>query len=757
MIFLIDTSESRPDMLEGSKDEKYHLSMARYAVGQANTQKHLEFVSNIERNRRFYAGDQWYLQEDTETFFKDENNQERNRIKVINNTIRPMVENYRGNAIRMQINANAKSISPLAISRRQKILSKMLFFTDIANEEGNPFKQDLQKRLPIGNSQSETEDTFNNLYTDRYVETINDLLSFVSDKNKFQSRQVRAAEDLALCGLAVMKDFESGGHQYFDLVPPEHFIWDRSCKESDLSDSEFMGELKYMTLSDINEEAPNLTADERKSIQAYIASGSNTNANGSTLEAGVETKYTYGGRCPVFYMVWKDTEKHEYGYVKDPFGYPYFTRINHKEDWEDAPKYTDKDLIEVDSVRSRRLLKGKLKASVYTDVIRYCNFIPREVLLSPTNADKEKIHDVILEWGLLPYQETENLDVSNVNYPYKCCTWAYVDGQVLSPVDDAISPQRMINRVLSVAENQINNSRGSGTFYDKSMVDPQDGEAEMLRNMNQSKPVGINAKGRGIQNAVSQYDTTVKNGTMTLFNIVSLMSDYTQKMTGINEAIKGESTGSDQLVGVTQLMIQRGSLMQEPFYNAITSLYLQCYQSIASRGVKIYADNERELTIAVGDVGAKIVNITKDMKLEDFRVFVKRDNPDDVLVQSGNQMLTFLLQMQLINNEDFALMYGRFTPDMITASLRKKALENKELGKMQAQQEQQQSEAAMMEAQKAQAQQEMMYNEAVARDDIKDLQNKKHEERLQAMKNLGSIAKNSPMAQRKILEDSKNL
>jgi hypothetical protein len=761
MLFLVSNAQQRPNMLEGPKDEKYHLEFGRYAVGQANNQKHIDFLDNLRRNKNFYSGKQWTLDEDLEAFFKDDTNQSRNRIKVINNVIRPMVENYRGNAIRMRINARAKSISPLAVTRREQSLQKMLFFSRIANEEGNPYADDLKKKLPIGNSDSETEDTFNNIYTDKYTETINELLEYVSDRNRFEAKQLKMAEDLALGGICIVKDFESGGHQYFKNVAADTFFWDRSGVESDLSDAEFMGEEEFCTEAEIYETAQNITQDDRKAIQTFVQSFSNANvdsaSNIGTTTFGVDSKYNYGGRIPAFNVVWKDTEKYEYGYVKDQFGYPYLTKINFIEEGADAPTYTDKDLIEVDSVRSRRILGGRKKRSIYVDIVRFVRFVPKEILMSAPGQDKDKTGDIVLEHGILPYQETDNVDVSDVKYPYKCSCWAYVDGEVLSPVDDAISPQRMINRILSVAENQINNSRGAGTFYDKSMIDPNGGEDEILRNMNQSKPVGINAKGRGIQNAVSSYDGTIKQGSMVLFNIVDLMSNYTQKMTGVNDALKGESTGSDQLVGVTQLMIQRGSLMQEPFYNSITEVFMQCYQSVASRGVKIYADNERELAIAVGDNGAKILKITKDMKYDVFRVFIKRENPEEVLINAGDQMLMQYLQLGLIDKDQFANMQGRFTPDMISSAMRIKALEDREIGKMEA--AKQQEEQAVI-AQQADAEKQMnmqMMNEAVARDDIKDLQDKRHEEKMTTLKNMGSIAKVNKQAQNQIMTDAKNL
>lgn len=760
MLFLIGDANLRPNMLEDAKDEKYHLDFGRYCVGQANNQRHVDYVTKIRLNKDFYKTKQWQFDEDLEAFFKDENNQPRNRIKVINNIIRPMVENYRGNAIRMKINARVKSISPMAISRREKKLNEMLFYSDMANKEGNPFGADLKKKLPIGNSDSQTKEIFDNLYIDSYVETINELLRFVSERNKFETKQVRIAEELALSGIAIMKSSEYGGHQVFNFVEPENFFWDRSGKEYDLSDAEFWGENPYLTASEIFEEYPDLRPDQRVAVENYARQYHKVNMQyGAGSRGNVQSsKYETGGRVPTFITYWRDTQKYEYGYVLDEFGYPYLTKINFTYDGEDAPRYTDEDLITVDTVRSRQVLGGAKKKKIYVDIMRYCKFIPREILASINdNPEAEKFSDIVFEYGIAPYQETESLDISNVQSPYKCYCWGYIDGEVLSPVDDAISPQRMINRILSVAENQINNSRGSGTFYDKSMVDAQGGEDEMLRNMNQSRPVGINAKGRGIQNAVSQYDSTVKNGTMILFNIMDVMNMQVQKMTGINEALKGESTGSDQLVGVTNLMIQRGSLMQEPFYNAITQVFMQCYQSIATVGKRIYADNERELTMAVGDNGYKIIKITKDMALEDFKSFVKRENPEDVLVAAGDQMLMQYLQLGLIDKDDYSVLIGRTSPDEIAMFMRRKAKDDREVARMTKEQDDEQAQTLQAHAGMEEQQQKNMMNEQVAREDIKDLSDKKQELQAIYAKSLGSIAKENPAAQKIILDKNKNL
>ena len=99
-------------------------------------------------------------------------------------------------------------------------------------------------------------------------------------------------------------------------------------------------------------------------------------------------------------------------------------------------------------------------------------------------------------------------------------------------------------------------------------------------------------------------------------------------------------------------------------------MFKQVYESTANIGKRVYSDNERRLAIAVGDKNAKIIRITKDMNLEDFRTFVKRKGNINDQVAEGDSLLLGLLQMQIITKEEFADMFGRSTPSQISKKLR---------------------------------------------------------------------------------------
>lgn len=742
MFNLIPVGTLRPDGLSTNKDEKYHADFAKYCLSQANDHLHSKFVEKVVRNKEFYKGEQWNDSEDIDNFLKDDNNQDRNRIALVMNTIRPMVEQYRGNAIRMNINFRVKGISPQVVNRRETKLSEMLFYSKIANQPGNPFAADMKKNLPIGKNEGETRQQFQNTYQDEIVENMNYLADYVARRNKFVDMQPYIARDLAFSGIAIMKDLNYAGHQYFDRVHPEQFFFDHSAKNEDLSDAAFMGDVPELAPSELFEAYPDLDETRRQAIEKYsrFFAGDTVNYGGSTR--------IHTGKVPVYRVYWRDPQVDEFGYVLDKFGYEYLTKINCVYDGEDKPRYTDKDLIKPTGATGKKLMNGKMKRRLYYDTLRFCELIPMEVIGSAVGnkENAQLIGDIVLNWGIAPYQETEVMEYNSVKFPYKVHCWSYVDGEILSPLDDAIDPQRFINRVWSAAENMINNSRGSGTVIDESMVTDK---GETLKAMNQSRPIFINAKGRGIQNSVGMYDATLKNGVMTMYNIIDAMKNSIKETTGMNEAMQGESMGDDQLVGVTKLMIQRGSLMQEPFYNAVTSVFQQCFQAIVTRGKRIYADNERSLAMAVGDDGVRIINITKEYNLEDFRAFVGRENSDEILKNAANQMLLTFKQMvpPMLDSKRIAELWDRSTPADVSRALRSYAMEQEEVNRMQQEQQQAQEQQLMQQAQQEQDQNQNQMFQQQAREDVDKTETRNHDMQKEVLKGLQKIAPGNKKAE----------
>lgn len=656
MPLFINTSTTRPSRLNDEKDEAYHVQYARWALQSMNHPLHRKFVTKTLTNWSFYKGGdgQWIFEEDLESFFLDESGDVRNRLKIAKNLIRPMVEQYVGNAVRFSFNAEARATSDFAINKREEELGRLQFFEQ-AGQAIPELNEAIRDRIPLGETPAETEEMFINAWVDDYEEDINLLIEFIVNEINLDEIKVQATKHMAISGMGIYKGFEQNGRYLGEATDPLFYFWDLSARKPDLSDSEYMGEWCYMDAPSIFEKYQNLSKEERQAIERYSQNES------IEIHRMVHTHYTVSGsKIPVYEVYWRDMEEQEYGYVEDPYGYPYFTRINHEES-----KYTDKDLIEPPTDAHKKILGGKNKEKIYVDILRYCVFIPKEEI------GVQGMEDIVLEWGEMAYQEKQAIDPSSVDFPYKVYTWSYDKGEVMSPLDDAIQPQRFVNRLLSVAESHINNSRGSGTIIAKDAVDPRDGEEGVMRNINKSKPIFVDTARTGsVQNSVGTYGSTIGQGTMALFNIIGEMQTSIQDTTGVNEAMTGTQGGSDALVGVIQSQIQRGSLVQEPFYWALSSILRQAHQHMATVGKRIYADNPRRLAIMTGDKGMRDIIISKDMELEDFRVFIERVESKDSAIQNGNALLFTLRQAGLLDDYRVGNLFNRATPEQIGKALR---------------------------------------------------------------------------------------
>ena len=725
----------RPDPSDpkyNGKDELYHADMAKWAIFNSNEQKHTAWLHEIKRNKRFYFGDQWEGDEDLEAFLSDESGGQRSRIKVVINRFRSIVEQYRGNAIRLAIGASAKSISNKAKTRREESLKEALFNTDLSIEFKNIGEIMRKYDGLIGESPVETERNHDNLYVDSYIEKMNYLLRYCAEINDLEEQQLMVAQNMVFAGIGCIDEFEHGGHLRKEAFDAEEYFFDRNARRPDHNDAAYKGRVTKMNVPILFERWQGISQDERQAVRNYIS----TNSTVADVWSMDQSRTNIGNSVPVFKVYWRDEESKTYGWVEDQWGQPYQAVLNVPDELAEGKTYTEADLIDPPNTAENRRDYGngkeitKKKRKSVVDVLRYAIMIPGESIGYRNPNDKKQFIDIMLEWGVYDYQETEWRDLWNVRYPLKTYCWSYLEGRIATPLSDAIDPQRLTNRIMSVIEGNINNSGGSNVFYDKDMVE-DDEIAELELAIKNGDPVGIRTRGKGTPNTVTPYDNTPKAGTYGLFQVIDGMKNIIQETTGVNEAIKGESLGSDQLVGVTRSLIQQGTLMQEPIYNAIAKVFVQSHQHTATVGKRIYIDNQRELEIAVGMDGVEVFRLSEGMRNEDFRVFIKRDSDPESSQAQADGLLVTLLQMQMINKKFFVNHFNRSSIDSIMSDMRIQS-KREDIAALQQLREQ---EAAARELTAAEAQRQAAAENAAAKAEqdamvfgaAQDAANKEHE------------------------------
>lgn len=707
------TNAIRPDRLTSKKDEQYHVEMGRWTLNAMNHPLYQKYIIKTLVNWSFYKGGdgQWIFDEDLESFFMDESGDIRNRLKISKNLIRPMVKQYIGNTVRLAYNARAKTTSDFVINNRERELNKMKFFYQVgkAIPEFDPI---IRKNIPLGDSEVETEELFDSMFDDNFAETINNMLNIIEREINIEEIKVMLSKNLALSGLGIYKGYEQNGEYLGEAVDPLFFFWDISAIKPDLSDAEYQGQWYWKDVPSLFERFQKISKSNRERIESWSKNQS------MNVQRTISYYYTTSGsKVPVYETYWRDFEQQEYGYVMDEFNYPMFVRINHEES-----KFTDKDLITPPPGAHEKILNGEKKKKVFLDVLRYCIFIPKEEIGSKDGDD------IVLEWGEVPYGEKNRLKPSSCPFPFKCYAWEYDKGEVISPIDDAINPQRFINRMLSIAESHVNNARGTGTVIAESAISSKDGQAQIHRNVNNSKTIFVDTdRVGGVQNAVGTYGSGVNASIMNIYNVAQQMQQSLGEITGVNEAMTGTQGASDALVGVVQAQIQRGSLVQETFYYALTSILLQAYQHMATVGKRIYHDNPRRLAIMTGDGGAKILDITSDMANEDFRVYIERTESEPSAIANANNLLFTLMQAGMLDPFRAAMLFNRATPDQVAKSMREYQIEQQQAKIEQNKMQQQQAIGLQQQQQQMQQQNQQLNQQAIGLQIGQDERDKEHD------------------------------
>jgi len=665
MLQIIQTRQNKPNRIETSELEKgrqYHVDYGRWVIGEGLGYKQQEHIYKYYRNLSFYKNRQWINKEDTEAFFKDESGQDRNRIKVTRNFIQPMVEQYRGNAERMTFDIKVKAISPMAKSRRDKSLARLQVYGDAAKIAPGFGDYMKESGMLTGEDDDDIAMRFENTYVDSFVIAMNRLLRYVAKTSRLDRFKKQLAIDISCGGVGVIFPFPHNGEWQFRRVPVDRFGWDRGALEEDLSDAEFYYEFDYAMATDVFERHQNISQLERESIEEYVSQIVGTQSAGQPYDV----RY----RVPVYTSTWRDTLVDTFGYVTDQFGQRLLERINYAYGNETKPRYTKDDLVPVAQLNEyqKKVLRGKITRDLQVDLWRYCKFIPYELLSTGKNDPSKGTTDVVLDHGMLPYQEPDLYTPTNMEPPYKCGTWSYMDGEAMAPVDVVINPQRMINRFMSVMENQINNAGGAGVIFDKDLFGNV-GEDEVAIKIKRGDPLGVHGKARGVSNAVGRYDAGIKESTLVFSNLIENFRLGIEQISGVNEGLKGNQN-PDQLVGVMQLAIQRGTIMQEPFYGAIGTIFNGCYQNIATSGKRYYIDSDASLVDAVGEDSAEVLKLSKDMRPEQFRTALVRSvDPDTERLYVDQRTLQWL-QFGLVDPQTAAVLVGRATDEEALQELR---------------------------------------------------------------------------------------
>ena len=678
---------TKPNRADGKKDIKYDADFGRWVVINSMDGRYYEHQEMIKKNRRFMlANKQWDYQEDVSNFLMDTTGQSTNRIKVEMNYIQILVNSYVGTMERRSIRSSCRSFSPFVIKRKEEALTENLAWGLVAENSDEQYSNLIKGNRPIGRSEGETAQMFENYYCDRYIEAMNNLMKYTEVVNNFDLLKRESAEQMAYTGMSIYEPMIMSGDYKFNWIQTEEFFWDRSARKYDLSDAGYMGKMQWCLPTEIYERVQMLDDD-------ILA-----------MEAQHVLLKNDADRIPVYKSCWRDIEIDKWGYVKNEFDDIVLKKVDWTAPDEEKPRYTMSDVVSCNDLTPYQLdvIKkkkggGKAVRNMKMEVWRFCEFVPSEYI-STNSTSQRKSHtgDLVLGHGIMPYQENDVYSPFDMHPPFKVAIYLYTDGYVNSPICVAINPQRIANRIMSAMENIINNEASTGTVIAEEAIDKSRYNSldEVQIKMKRGEPISVPAVAfGGIQNVVGKYNDSSGNSKQHLMALSQSFLETIENVTGVNYAMKGQMDTPNQLVGTMQLMIQRGSIIQERYVSSLKEMFRQMFQSVATSGKRFYINERPKLVSLAGEEGAMVIELAKGMMMEEFLAEVIMENDKQTERQFVDTTVLSLLQYQLLDQKRATELLGRASTDEMWRSAREYAKEVAEAQKQMAEAEVQQAQA----------------------------------------------------------------
>lgn len=694
----------RPNQLVMDKGDSYYRAYAAWIMYRSNCSELTKFRLFDRICWQFYMGNsfnkfQWQYFDDIANFLNDSSGQAKFRENWIDNICMPLVRMYIGNALKTPYTHTLKNVSGAAVQRRNSKLNSRLFMEQSARHVGGDIETMLRQNMPVGNNSYETEMIFNGEHKDSIIEGTNDIITGVSEMNELDSATKKwIAESLAVSGLSVILDQCIGGHQIFKPLVSSHCIYDVAALRPDLQDGSYFGHIDVVDPMNIFEANPNLSEGDKDKIMQW-----SKNSLNSSMSVNNMYFTNIGGKVNQVNAEWRDCEFGQFA-VADISGIEQWVKIG---DGADEFKLNEiKKLKDIESTYYQEKLGDDSTIKTWQQVIRQIEFVDGSgvPMMGSIGVPGENV--VVLKTGVKKYPEVDPYAVGTQRFSYKAGTFKYYRGIPYSPVSLIIDAQRIVNRIESAKEQQLNSSRPPSTFYDELMPTEKDGAFRIENTLINGGIAPARLRG-GAQNAVREVPGTTLEGIGYLDSYRSGVKRDAQLSTGSNETIMG--AGTQELVRNTMIQAQAGSVIQEDFYHSLGDMLKQCVQSIATRGSRIYRDNPTALMAMIRSREVYDDFMNEEFMNETVYVGIKRSESRVTEIEKGNALLLQLVQMQLINpaimgglvnkstTDDVWMAFSRFVHDKAISESELMQQEQVKQNQLEAQQQLTQTQGNLMQ------------------------------------------------------------
>ena len=642
-----------PSISWDKKDKKYFNDKARNFAARTNGPRIDWFRLQYATNSAFSRGE-WGDQEDRQTYMKDGAKQS-TKVELSIPLAHPMVMRFVGQAASISISAEAKSVTQYAFHREEAVKYRAIAKA-IAAQQGSFVGNATTAASGFGQDEDMAATDAVRSFVDPYKKAVNSILTMQERINDYEYLRTANANIIACSGLFAMHCTREGMRLKWEFMHPYDTAYDTEANRPDMQDGEYAIHFPSVDAGRLSAEYP-----DQKDLLSAMARQATANAT-----EGAQRNGWPDGRCRKMTVYWREPVWCKRGYVlKD--GKPTLVILDMADPDTGEIGYTQADCITPPKNRFTEDWGDKNYHMGFVERICFCTFVPFEY--TPYAVDTSKKYngkdcaDIVLDYGMYDLQEQLCDEPTKAGLPIKFAAVEYIDGYVMAPMTFAISPQRIINQVASSLVHRMNKAGGQFTWVNPYALPDGVDSSDVTFAAKDGETVELDpgAVG-GAQNAVGVIDTGLTNGFYQAWGIIPQIQQIAQAATGIFDSTMGKATGSGQLVGTTELLLQQSNTMMQPFTKCYESGFKQVHQFDVQAGKIFWERHAWALEEQVGEEGLAAIMESKEMSMERFRVFVEITVNSSQLMAATDTMITEFFKLGWLDDVAATKLGGRSYP-----------------------------------------------------------------------------------------------
>lgn len=448
--------------------------------------------------------------------------------------------------------------------------------------------EDLGEEVP-----KDIEEYSNYKFRDAVEVMVHHGLKHLIEKQKLYHVFKKGFYDLCITNKQFYKVYVKNGDPFVKRVDPRRMIYDKDSDEEFLHEAGHAGDQAWYTINEILDRHK-LTKKQVEELED-LASKDKAYFDGLGLNFDFYRFEDDGTlKVCVTEMQWRSIRMIDYKISKNPYD----------------PENDYYKMLPEDYVPSK---KDEIQSYGFSDV-------RKGILIG---------HDMLIDWG-----RKSNQIRPEDNYQKTCLDYYGIvknnfTGTTLSVVDALKNVQLFKNLIMFQVERLVAAGGGKAVVYDVAQKPKGIPLEDVFYHAKNSGLILINSKQEGNKflnsgfNQFSSIDFTLSNSLQQLMNLVMMLDETADRMTGISAARSGINKSSD-LVGVNERNVMQSTIITAPLYEAHYAVVEQVLNAMANLMPFAWGNEPRMINV-LGDNMFETLHITEAIANDFYGIYVKNN------------------------------------------------------------------------------------------------------------------------------------